>query len=84
VFAGNITQPATHLAGGKDEQRQDDNADQRQPPLEREHDDENCGSLNNIGDDVDDGITDRILCTDHIVIQTTHQFADLGMREESQ
>ena len=60
------------------------NADDRQPPLEGQHDGQDRDRLHDVGDDADDGVADGVLRADHVVVQAGHQFADLGIGEEAQ
>ena len=83
-LAGNIAQNRAEPSRSNDEQRQDDHADQRQPPFEREHDRQQGNRFDKIGHDADDGIADGILRADHVVVEAGHQLADFGIGEEAQ
>ena len=56
-------------AGGKKEQRQNRYADQRQPPFHGKHYREYDNCLDETGEDVDEGVADRGLGTDDVVIE---------------
>jgi hypothetical protein len=81
---GGFAQDAAQPPRDQDRQGQDQHADQRQPPLEREHHPQHHRGLDGVGDDVDDGVRNRILGADHIVVQPAHQLAHLGVGEEPQ
>ncbi len=84
LLARDIAQPPTQAAGGKDKEGQDEDADEGQAPLESEHDNEDSGNLDDIGEDADQGIGDGVLRADHIIIQAAHQLADSGIGEKTQ
>ena len=49
-----------------------------------EHDGQNGDSLDDIGDDTDDGIADGILRANHIVVYPADQFTYFGVGKETQ
>ena len=40
--------------------------------------------MHQVGEDLDDGIADRVLRADHVVVEAAHQLARLGVGEEAQ
>jgi len=83
-FPRNVAQFHTYALGGEEKQREHQQAKDRQPPFERQHDRQRGDQLNRIGDDADECIADRRLRRHDIVIEAAHQFAGLGVREEAQ
>ena len=83
-LAGNVAQDRAEPSGRQDEQRQDEHADQRQPPFEGEHDHQQGDRFDEVGHDADDGIADGVLRADHVVVEAGHQLADLGIGKEAQ
>jgi hypothetical protein len=81
---GDVAQHHAQAAGSQDEERHDQHADQRQPPLEGQHDGQDGDRLDDVGDDADDGVADGVLRADHVIVQPGHQLADLGVGEEAQ
>ena len=68
-LAGDVAQHRTQTAGNQDEERHDQHADDRQPPLEGQHDGQDGDRLHDIGDDAGDGVADGVLRADHVVVQ---------------
>ena len=75
-----VAQPA----GDQRQERQDDQGNQRQAPFQGEHDRQDGDRLDEIGDDVRDGVADGVLRADHVVVQAAHQLADARVGEEAQ
>ena len=59
-------------------------ADEGQPPFQGQHNRQNGDGLDDVGDNVDDGVGDGILSADHIIVQAAHQLAHFGVGEKAQ
>ena len=84
LLASDVAQTGPQMTGCHDEQRQDRHTDQRQAPFQRQHHRQDADCLDDIGDDAHNGIADRILRPNHIVIQPAHQLSNFGVGEEAQ
>ena len=83
ALAGDVAQVQAQTLRGDDEQRQDQHADDREMPFEREHHDKQADCFDQVGDDIDHGVADGVLRTDHIVIEAAHQLAGFCVGKES-
>ena len=83
-FTGNVTEHCAKPLRGKDKQRKDQHADDGQPPFKREHNRQQCDRLDEVGNDIDDGIADGVLRTDHVIVEAGHEFANFGIGKEAQ
>ncbi len=83
-FTRRIAQGSAEFLCGHDKQRKDDYAEDGQAPFQRKHDPQDGDCLHNVRDDADDRVTDGGLSPDHVVVQPAHEFAHLGVGEESQ
>jgi hypothetical protein len=79
-----IPQRLAQPPGDQDRQRQNHHADERQPPFERQHHPQHDRGLNGVRDDVDEGVADRVLGSDHVVVEAAHQLADFRIGKEPQ
>ena len=84
LIAHDATQPPAQDARRDDEQRQHRHGEERQPPLQRDHDRQRADQRDQVGDDVHDRAVDRPLGAAHVVVQPRHELAGLGVGEEAQ
>ena len=75
-------QPPTDARGRDDEQRQHDERQQREAPLEGDHRGQRGDEDDDVADDAAERAGDRGLRTDDVVVQTADQRAGLGAGEE--
>ena len=80
LLAGDVLQPAADPAGRDDEQRQHDQRQQRQPPLEGEHRDERRDEHDDVADDAAERARDGGLGADDVVVQPDVISAPVGVR----
>ena len=80
LLAGELLQPAPDAAGREDEQRQHDEREQRQPPLEGEHRGERGDEHDDVADDAAERAGDRGLGADDVVVQPADVSAPVGVR----
>ena len=70
ALAGDAHELPTDAPGRDDERRQDDQGQDRQPPLEPEHDGERHGEADDVAHDGSQRVGDRLLGADHVVVHT--------------
>src|SRR5687768_16347226 len=83
-LARDVAQHPAQAFRKDDEQRQDEQADQGQPPLQREHDRQYGDLTDQVGDDVGDDTANGVLRINHVVVEAAHQLSDLGVGKEAQ
>src|SRR5690606_17706423 len=83
LLAGNVAQTVAEAPGGKDKERHDDDAYNRETPFKGNHHRQYSDGLDDLSYDVNDGVADGILSDDDIIVQPAHQFTDPGMGEEA-
>jgi hypothetical protein len=81
-FPRDRLEPRSEAARGKEEHGQDQQCQQRQLPLQREHDDERHRDPDHVGDDGSQRARDRLLCADHVAVESRLQRTGLCAREE--
>ena len=82
VLAGELLEPLADPLGRDDEQREHDECQQRQPPLESQHRDQRRRQYDDVADDTAERAGDRVLRADHVTVEAAGQRAGLGTCKE--
>ena len=82
ALAGDSLQPAGHQPRRDDEQRQQDQREQRDLPRQVEHRGEHDRDADDVADDVGQRAGERLLRTEHVVVDPADQRTGLGAGEE--
>ena len=84
LLAGDVLQPPPDAAGRHDEQRQHDQRQQRQPPLEPQHRDQRGDQHDHVAHDAAERARHRRLGADHVAVEAARDRARRRAREERQ
>ena len=84
LLAGDVLQPPPHPARRHDEQRQHDQRQQRQPPLQPQHRDQRRDQHDHVAHDAPERARHRRLGADHVAVEAARDRARRRAREERQ
>jgi hypothetical protein len=84
ALAGELLHARADAAGRKKERREHDQRQQRQAPIEPEHDREDHREVDHVRYHGAEGRCDRLLRTDHVVVEPRLQRTGLRAREEGE
>jgi hypothetical protein len=83
-FAPQIAQDPGEMPCRQHKERENGDSQQRKPPIHGQHDRHRGDDPDNICNDADRCIVDRVLGAHHVIIETRHEFACARLGKEAQ